>query len=66
MDDAEQQDAADSEATSQAGIEAEARKMGWLPESEWMGAPPKYGFVDAQTFLERGETILPILKANLA
>ena len=46
-------------------IEAKARKAGWLPESEWSGAPPRYGFVDAQTFLERGETIVPILSARL-
>jgi hypothetical protein len=65
IDGVEQQADADEEEARRAEIEAEARKVGWMPESEWLGPPPKYGFVGAQTFLERGETLVPILNAKL-
>ena len=65
IDGTEQQGSTGEEAAVQNEIEAEARKVGWLPKSEWVGAPPRYGFVDAQTFVDRGETIVPILNANL-
>lgn len=47
---------------AQAAIEARARDMGWHPFAEYRGPPGKW--VDAATFVERGETILPIMKAN--
>jgi hypothetical protein len=65
IDDVEQSDDTDEGEASQVEVEVEARLVGWIPESEWVGAPPKYGFVDAQTFLEKGETIVPILNAKL-
>jgi hypothetical protein len=65
IDDVEQSDDTDEGEASQAEVEVEARLVGWIPESEWVGPPPKYGFVDAQTFLEKGETIVPILNAKL-
>jgi hypothetical protein len=42
--------------------EKDARAMGWQPEEDWDGPPGKW--VDARTFVERGEQILPILRAN--
>ena len=47
----------------QAAIEAEARKMGWVPEDRFV---PKNGrkWVDAATFVQRGHEVLPIVQAN--
>lgn len=42
--------------------EGEASEMGWRPKEQFKGDPEKW--VDAQEFVERGEHILPILKAN--
>ena len=39
-------------------FEAEARKQGWAPQEQWKGDPEKW--VDAQTFVERGEKIAGI------
>lgn len=43
-------------------IETKAKAMGWAPKEQWRGDPEK--FVDAETFVQRGEEILPILRAN--
>jgi len=50
------------ESTDLAAIEKEARSMGWRPEEDWDGPPGKW--LDAKTFVEKGEQILPILRAN--
>jgi hypothetical protein len=42
--------------------ETRARTMGWLPLDKFEG--PKERWVDADTYLKRGEEFLPILKAN--
>ena len=42
--------------------QAEAEKMGWIPPERFKGAPEK--FVDADEFIERGETFLPFIKEN--
>jgi len=42
-------------------VESRAREMGWSPKEEWRGAPEKW--VDAETFVKKGETLLPIVKA---
>lgn len=42
--------------------EAEARSRGWLPEDEFKG--DKGRWVDAQTFIERTDTVMPLLKAD--
>lgn len=42
--------------------ETRARTMGWLPLDKFEG--PKERWVDADTYLRRGEEFLPILKAN--
>lgn len=39
-----------------------ATRQGWAPEEEWKG--PKEQWVDAKTFLKRGDEILPIVRAN--
>lgn len=44
--------------------EAEARALGWRPPEDFPGDSSK--FVDAKTFVERGETMLPMVKAALA
>lgn len=44
-------------------IEERARRMGWAPQDEFKGDPKRW--VDAETFVQRGEEIMPILKANL-
>lgn len=41
-----------------------AREQGWVPQEEWKGDPDKW--VDAETFVKRGEEILPIVNARLA
>lgn len=47
---------------SERDYEAEARAEGWVPPHEWKGDPAKH--VDAETFVKRGETILPIVNAK--
>ncbi len=42
--------------------EERASALGWAPKEKWRGAEADW--VDAKTFLDRGEKILPILKAN--
>lgn len=43
--------------------EQEARQEGWRPQEEWKGDPDKW--VDAETFVERGEKISGILKSKV-
>lgn len=47
---------------SQAAPETQARalEMGWIPPERYKGDPER--FIDADAFVERGETILPIVK----
>lgn len=45
---------------SERDYEKEALEMGWTPEEEWKGDPDKWR--PAQEFVERGETIIPILR----
>jgi|GEM_PF-1668671 len=44
-------------------VESEARRMGWVPKDEWRGDPAKHRGADE--FVERGRTILPIIKSQL-
>jgi hypothetical protein len=53
---------ADFEDGDVAAYESDARAMGWRPLEEFKGDPEK--FVDAKTFVERGQTYLPLLKAD--
>lgn len=43
-------------------IEQEARQLGWVPQEEFRGDALRW--VDAQTFVDRGHTVMPILKAT--
>lgn len=43
-------------------FEAEAREMGWVGQEEWEGPEDKW--IDARAFVEKGESVLPILRAN--
>lgn len=43
-------------------IESRALKMGWFPKEQWKGDPDRW--TDAATYVERGEQLLPILRAN--
>lgn len=43
-------------------FEKQAKEMGWVPQDQWKGDPEKW--TDAETFVERGEHVLPILRAN--
>lgn len=42
--------------------EDRAAAIGWTPKEQFKGDPEKW--IDADTFLKRGEEILPLLKAN--
>lgn len=41
-----------------------AKSMGWKEPKEWKGSPPKNGFVRAKEYLERAETVIPIMRAE--
>lgn len=43
-------------------IETRAKEMGWAPKAEFRGDPEKW--IDADTFVERGENLLPIVRAE--
>lgn len=43
-------------------VEDRAHRMGWRPEAEFKG--DKARWIDAETFVKRGEEILPIVQAN--
>ena len=43
-------------------VETQAKELGWAPKDQWRGDPEKW--IDAETFVRRGEEILPIVKAN--
>ena len=45
-----------------ADVEERAREMGWKPLDDFRGDPEKW--VPAETYVERGETVLPIVKAQ--
>ena len=44
--------------------EARAKEMGWVSEENWVGDPPPNGFLSADDFVTRGETVLPIIQAQ--
>lgn len=47
---------------SDASPEVRARELGWVPKAEFRGGEDRW--VDAETFVKRGEEIMPLLKAN--
>lgn len=48
--------------TTEMSVEDQARSIGWLPKEEFQGNEANW--VDAQTYVERGETVVPYLKAD--
>jgi hypothetical protein len=60
----EDNEAAEQLAAAQAETEARARRIGYVPESEWRGEPPKHGFMSADEYIKRGEQILPVMAAR--
>ena len=48
------------ESAQSTDVQAAAEKMGWIPPSRFRGDPER--FVDADVYIERGETVLPIVK----
>lgn len=53
----------DGGAPDPAAFEQRAREMGWAPKEQWRGNPDNW--IDAPTFVQRGEQVMPILQANL-
>lgn len=51
-----------AEANNTPDVETTARGMGWLPKEEFHGDEKKW--VDASTFVKRGEEFIPFLKHN--
>jgi hypothetical protein len=47
-----------------ADVEERAREMGWKPQAEFHGDAAKW--IPAEEYVERGETVLPIVKAQKA
>lgn len=45
-------------------FEKEARASGWVPETEWKGERRPSKFLDAKTFVERGEELTPFIRAE--
>lgn len=41
-----------------------AKAIGWKNPKEWRGTPPKNGFVKAKEYLERAETVIPIMRSE--
>ena len=52
----------DFESTAPAEVQERAEKMGWIPPTRFKGDPER--FIDAEEYLERGETVLPIVKEH--
>ena len=48
--------------TGNVEVEKEAMSMGWTPKEKFKGDPAKW--IDAETFVERAEHVLPILRAD--
>ena len=43
-------------------VEVKAKEMGWSPKEEFRGDPDRW--IDAETFVKRGEELMPLLKAT--
>ncbi len=57
---ADQDIALKSEASAE--IQTKAQQMGWIPPDRYKGNPER--FTDAQEYLDRGEQVLPIVRAS--
>jgi hypothetical protein len=43
-----------------------AKQIGWKAPSDWKGPPPKGKFLKAKEYLERAETVIPIIRSENA
>lgn len=50
------------ESAAEPEVQQRAEEMGWIPPSRFKGDPER--FIDADKFIERGEVVLPIVKAQ--
>lgn len=55
-------DAAPEDKTPARDYEAEARAQGWVPEAEFKGDKKPAQFLDAETFVRRGEELTPFIR----
>src|SRR5712664_3093014 len=62
MADEQEQEQEQEQQQDSAEVKAEATSHGWVDKAEFKGDPAKW--VDAKTFLERGQTFIPFLKAE--
>lgn len=58
----EEDDEAEPEPVKETLAERKARELGWHPKDEFLG--PASRWVDAETFIKRGQDILPVLRDN--
>ena len=56
--------AAVSSQETETNFEAEARKMGWVPEDEFKGDKKPAKFLSAEEYYRRGEEVIPIIRAR--
>lgn len=47
---------------SELSVEQKAKELGWSPKEHFKGDPEKW--IDAETYVKRGEELMPILRAN--
>lgn len=66
MSDTDTDTTADFEDDSSPEEISEAKALGWKSPKEWKGDPPKGGFVKAGDYVERGKTVLPIVRSENA
>lgn len=52
------------ETTTEVDFEAEARKMGWVPEEEFKGDKKPAKFLSAEEYYRRGEEIIPLIRSQ--
>ncbi len=55
-------DAPEDNAPPARDYETEARASGWVPETEWRGEKKPAAFLDAETFVKRGEELTPFIR----
>ncbi len=61
-DEADEADEKPEPSKKETAAERKARELGWHPKDEYLGPPSKW--VDAETFIKRGQEILPVLRDN--
>jgi hypothetical protein len=48
--------------TEETSVEDRAKEMGWSSKEEFRGNPDQW--IDAETYVQRGETLMPLIKAS--